>query len=42
MTDQCPVCRADVPLVDGQLIVHRHRDQFGPCPAGQVEPEEAK
>lgn len=38
MTDRCPVCRGDVPVVDGKLIVHRHRDQFGPCPAGQVEP----
>lgn len=36
MTDQCPVCRGDVPLVDGLLVQHRHRDQFGPCPAGQV------
>jgi len=42
MTDQCPVCRGDVPLVDGLLVTHRHRDQFGPCPAGQVEPEETK
>lgn len=38
LTAPCPVCTADVPLVDGQLVTHRHRDQFGPCPAGQVEP----
>lgn len=38
MTAPRPVCRGDVPLVDGQLVTHRHRDQFGPCPAGQVEP----
>lgn len=34
----CCVCRGRVPLVDGHLVAHRHRDQFGPCPAGQVEP----
>lgn len=37
-TAPCPVCTADVALVDGHLVTHRHRDQFGPCPAGQVEP----
>lgn len=34
----CCVCRGDVPTVGGHLVTHRHRDQFGPCPAGQVEP----
>jgi hypothetical protein len=36
-SDLCPVCRATVPTIGGDLILHRHRDQFGPCPAGQVE-----
>jgi hypothetical protein len=37
-TALCPVCVAQVETVDGLLINHRHRDQLGPCPAGQINP----
>jgi hypothetical protein len=38
-TDTCPCCAGQVETIDGLLITHRHRDQFGPCPAGQVPAE---
>lgn len=32
----CPVCTGGVETVGGDLVEHRHRDQFGPCPGGKV------
>lgn len=40
VTDICCVCTGLVATIDGLLVEHRHREQFGPCPGGQAEPEQ--
>lgn len=38
-TTTCPTCTGRVQTIDGLQVEHRHRDQLGPCPAGQVPAE---